>query len=392
MSIRVKTISFSFPMGLLWVAMCCVTTASGQTIHLINVADTADAKIGRSCEEDMGNVAQIFFFGFPERMLHETRLNGDQVTVENITAAIEQTPVESNDTLVFFWSGHGGYDVEKKEHFLNMPQGGPLYRSTLLGALQKKSARLTVLLTDSCANFVDTTAGLQQMAPASPDPNRGVAPLFDELFLKARGVVDINAAAPGEVALGLQGGGLFGMLLASSALYEQPPDNTPRPINEYMVGYLWANMERRATWKQMVGQMQPVAQKLFTAVHPEGIEHPAGPRQTTQTITAFALPREAAVADDRGSRFGVMAVANGSDGVRVTSVRRGYPGTRVVVIATGEVLTLQAGDVILEVNGQEIHSLQDYVDTVRSSPPTMDFTVRNVNNGDKIRLRTKLMY
>ena len=148
MSIHIKTISL---LGLLWVAMCCATTASGQTIHLINVADTSDPKIGRSCEEDMGNVAQIFFFGFPERMLHETRLSGEQVTVENITAAIEQTAVRSNDAMVFFWSGHGGYDVEKKEHFFKMPQGGLLYRPTLLGALQKKSARLTVLLTDSCA-------------------------------------------------------------------------------------------------------------------------------------------------------------------------------------------------------------------------------------------------
>ncbi len=99
------------------------------------------------------------------------------MTVENITAAIEQTAVRSNDAMVFFWSGHGGYDVEKKEHFFKMPQGGLLYRPTLLGALQKKSARLTVLLTDSCANFVDTTAGLQQMAPASPnpEPRRGPA-------------------------------------------------------------------------------------------------------------------------------------------------------------------------------------------------------------------------
>jgi hypothetical protein len=300
--------------------------------------------------------------------------------------------VQSDDTVVFFWSGHGGYDVGKKEHFLHMPAGGPLFRSTLLGALQKKSARLTVLLTDSCANFVDTTAGLQQMAPSSPDPNRGVAPLFDALFLKPRGVVDINAAAPGEFALGLPAGGLFGMLLASSALYEQPPDSAARPVNEYMVGYLWANMERRATWKQMVSQMQPVAQKLFTTIHPEGIEHPEGRRQTTQTITALSLPQESPAADARGSRFGVMAVDNGGDGVRVTSVRGGYPGARVVVIETGEVLTLQPGDVILEVNGQAIRSLQDYVDTVRSSPQTMDVTVRNVNNGEKIKLRTKLMY
>ncbi len=377
---------------LLWITASPPLPVSGQTIHVINVADTADPQVGRSCEEDLGNVSQILFFGFPEGMLRETRLSGAEVTAENILAAIERAPVQPRDTVVFFWSGHGGYDTQRQAHFLHMPGGGPLWRSTLRGALQKKSARLTVLLTDSCANYVDTMAGLQQMAPSSPDPDRGVAPLFDALFLRPRGVVDINAAAPGEFALGLPGGGLFGMLLASSALYEEPPENSARPVNEYMVGYLWANMERRTTWQEMLNQMQPVAQKLFTTIRPEGIEHPGGRRQTTQTITAFALPQESPAADARGSRFGVMAVDNGGDGVRVTSVRSGYPGRRVVVIETGEVLALQPGDVILDVNGQAIRGLQDYVDTVRSSPQTMDLTVRNVNNGEQLRLRTRLMY
>ena len=382
--------------ALIFVGLFCLvaggfSAARGQTIHLINVADTNDAKVGVSCEEDMGNVAQVFFFGFPERMLKETRLSADEVSVENIMKAVAAAPVRANDTLVLFWSGHGGFDVQRKEHFLQMPGGGLLFRSTLLGALKKKEARLTVLMTDSCANFVDTTANLQQLAPASPDPNRGVAPLFDELFIKSRGVVDINAAAPGEFALGLRCGGLFGVLLASSAFYEEPPANSRQPINEYMVGYLWANLERRATWQQMIGKMQPVAQKLFVRINPDGIEHPGGRRQTTQTITALTLPQEAK-ADSRGSRFGVPAVENGGDGVRVTGVYRGYPGTRVVVVNTGDVLTLQAGDVIVEINGQTIRGMADYIAAVQGSPQTMDLIVRNVNNGQKLQLRTKLRY
>ena len=388
MSFRGKTFIF---VGLFCLVVGGFSAARGQAIHLINVADTNDAKVGVSCEADMGNVSQIFFFGFPEPMLKETRLSADEVSVENIMKAIAAAPVQGNDSLVFFWSGHGGFDVQRKEHFLQMPGGGLLFRSTVLGALKKRGARLTVLMTDSCANFVDTTANLQQMAPASPDPNRGVAPLFDALFVKSKGVVDINAAAPGEFALGLRGGGLFGVLLASSALYEEPPENAPRPINEYMVGYLWANMNRRTTWQQMVGQMQPVAQKLFAQIKPDGIEQPGGRRQTTQTITALTLPKEAQ-ADPRGSRFGVPAVENGGDGVRVTGVYRGFPGTHVVVVDTGDVLTLQAGDVIVEINGQAIRSMPDYIAAVQGSPQTMDLVVRNVNNGQKLPLRTKLRY
>lgn len=375
----------------------CGTTVHAQTVHLINVADTADAKVGPSCAEDVGNFAQIMFIGLPDGMLAETRLTDDQVSADQILKQIAEIRVRPNDTLVFFWSGHGGFDTTKSEHFLQMPQGGMLYRSTLLGALQEKHARLTVLLTDSCANFVDTNANLIEVAPSSPDPQRGVAPLFDALFLRPRGVVDIQAAAPGEYAVALQGGGLFGMLLACSSLYETPPENSSRPVHEYMVGYLWANMDRRVSWDQMVKQMQEVAPRLFAAAHPDGIEHPDGHKQTTQTITAFSLPEDATgegpvATDPRGSRFGVPAVAHGTDGVRITAVWDHYPGTQVVEVATGRKLLLEPGDIILEINGRPLHSLQDYIDSVKNSPRTMEFVIRNVRNGERVPMRVQLRY
>ena len=386
----------------LWVlaiglAALCGTSVFAQTVHLINVADTADAKVGQSCAEDAGNFAQIMFIGLPEGMLAETRLTDDQVSADQILKQIAEVRVHPNDTLVFFWSGHGGYDTTKNEHFLHMPQGGMLFRSTLLGALRKKNARLTVLLTDSCANFVDTSANLIEVAPSSPDPQRGVAPLFDALFLRPRGVVDIQAAAPGEYAVALRGGGLFGMLLACSSLYESPPENSSRPVHEYMVGYLWANMDRRVSWNQMVKQIQEVAPRLFAAAHPDGIEHPDGHKQTTQTITAFQLPDESvpegsATADPRGSRFGVPAVAHGTDGVRITAVWDNYPGTQVIEVATGRKLVLEPGDIILEVNGRPLRSLQDYIDSVRSSPRIMEFVIRNVRNGERVPMRVRLRY
>lgn len=385
------------PALMVGVAAICGSTADAQTVHLINVADTADANVGRSCAEDAGNLAQIMFIGLPDGMLNETRLTDDQVSADQILGAIAQMPVRAPDTLVFFWSGHGGFDTAKNEHFLKMPQGGMLYRATLLGALRKKNARLTVLLTDSCANYVDTNANLIEVAPSSPDPNRGVSPLFDALFLRPRGVVDIQAAAPGEYALALQQGGLFGMLLACSSLYETPPENSDRPVHEYMVGYLWANMDRRSSWSQMVKQMQEVTPRLFALAQPDGLEHPDGHKQTTQTITAFSLPEESpteepVAADPRGSRFGVPAVAHGTDGVRITAVWKNYPGTQVVEAASGRKMVLEPGDIILEINGRPLHSLQDYIDSVKTSPRTMEFVVRNVRNGERVPMRVQLRY
>jgi S1-C subfamily serine protease len=162
-----------------------------------------------------------------------------------------------------------------------------------------------------------------------------------------------------------------------------------------MIGYLWANMDRRSNWNQMIKQMQEVAPRLFAAVHPDGIEHPDGGKQTTQTITAFSLPDEAApegpaASDPRGSRFGVPAVAHGTDGVRITAVWENYPGTQVVEVATGKRLILEPGDIILEINGRPLRSLQNYIDCVKNSPQTMEFVIRNVRNGERVPLRVQL--
>jgi S1-C subfamily serine protease len=109
------------------------------------------------------------------------------------------------------------------------------------------------------------------------------------------------------------------------------------------------------------------------------------------------LPEDAtgegpAATDPRGSRFGVPAVAHGTDGVRITAVWDNYPGTQVVEVATGRKLVLEPGDIILEINGRPLHSLQDYIDSVKTSPRTMELVIRNVRNGERVPMRVQLRY
>jgi S1-C subfamily serine protease len=48
--------------------------------------------------------------------------------------------------------------------------------------------------------------------------------------------------------------------------------------------------------------------------------------------------------------------------------------------------------VILSVNGRRIGNTKDYWDAVKSSPQTMEFTVRDVRDGSARKLRVQLMY
>jgi predicted metalloprotease with PDZ domain len=93
----------------------------------------------------------------------------------------------------------------------------------------------------------------------------------------------------------------------------------------------------------------------------------------------------------RRSRFGVLAVSNGDgQGVRITEVWDGYPGQSARLLATGESMRLEPGDVIVAINGQPLNSLQDYVNAVKGSPREMRFTVRDARTGNLLEMKATL--
>jgi hypothetical protein len=64
-----------------------------------------------------------------------------------------------------------------------------------------------------------------------------------------------------------------------------------------------------------------------------------------------------------------------------------------VEIGTGTQMSLEPGDVILSVNGQAIHSLDDYWNFVKGSPRTMELMVRDSRHPHHERhFRVELRY
>lgn len=75
---------------------------------------------------------------------------GSKVTPEKILGYYASLQTQPSETLVFYYSGHGGLKAGKG-HFLAL-HAGHLYRKDLLAALTKHRTRLVVVLTDCCAN------------------------------------------------------------------------------------------------------------------------------------------------------------------------------------------------------------------------------------------------
>lgn len=186
--------------------------------------------------------------------------------------AIESCPAGPNDTIVFYWSGHGG---GTSHHVLAMSDNQAVVRSDLVKLVTAKRARLAAVLTDTCAKTV--VAELAMAAPKAERPEV-IAPLFDELFLKPRGLVNLNSASPGEWALGVNPFGCyFTLVLAGTAAPEDIP-------GEYL-GYLLSNAESRKSWRTVVAELQVNLTAFFKKGNPNGYQG-----QMDQHIWVMSLP------------------------------------------------------------------------------------------------------
>lgn len=113
-----------------------------------------------------------------------TIMTGLQVTPDNILGYYRRLKASKDDALLFYYSGHGAYHLNKG-HFLALTHG-KLYRNDLLAAMNTDHPRLRVVLTDCCANIaggvlpgepkVANEMGRQQQPGASHPPAKAEEP------------------------------------------------------------------------------------------------------------------------------------------------------------------------------------------------------------------------
>ena len=178
------------------------STAQAQRLHALILTDTSPwADWGRyqtSVEMDSMVMMSLFATNVPKHQLVLDNFDLAENVLSDparITQRLEQIQVGPNDTLFFYFSGHGGHD--DRGHYLTLA-GGRLYRDQIRAIVQQKGARLSVILTDCCNQ---RAAGQEFGAPAMDmEPPASVTPLFRSLFFEPQGIVDINGSSPGEAA------------------------------------------------------------------------------------------------------------------------------------------------------------------------------------------------
>ena len=178
-----------------------VTPVLAQTLHAIIIADTDDPSIGVSVKKDYDkNLALMRAVAANTGMKLDLKaISGAEFTMSNVKAAIAGVAVGSNDTVVFYYSGHG-YRLWKKQDkypYLYISQDG-LDFNQVVGQLRAKQPRLLLAVTDSCNEYADKRPEARAFAlkRAAPQPN------YRRLWLDARGEIVIASSSQGEFAWG----------------------------------------------------------------------------------------------------------------------------------------------------------------------------------------------
>ena len=348
-------------------------TAWGQTIHVILATDRADTNLGKHIEIDLDNVTHLFRSNVPAENLNLVVLENESMTPDLILQSIDKLNVEANDAIVFYYSGHGAYDVKTQKQFLQLEGRGLLYRETLLAAITKKSPRLTVVLTDCCNNKVIATSSTRSVRPVyrhTKSPN-SFSPLFENLFVFCKGTADITSSKIGEYS--------FIDTKSRGSCFTWP-----------LVELLDNNKTNEDLfWKDVAEKLGPRVQEAFRDAYPRGYEG-----QTKQSVYVYSLPgmtgveldmlaadttTQAAPSSDatppsRSPRLGLRAISHEGGGVRITELAANSPAAKA---------DFTIGEIIIEINGQEIKDETDYSKAVDDSPKRMEMKLKKANQSTR---------
>lgn len=216
-----------FPLRCLpWIAFVLITLflgcqqrAEAQTLHLLAVCDTTDQNIGESVandcvlvEKELKSIAKAIDFDFKPHLL-----TGEQTLPANVVREIKKLKVAADDTLFFYFSGHG-YHLESEAsqrwpHFYFSRTGEGLPMADIERSLTAKKARLTCLFSDCCNNLIPDAMAPQDhkkkkaMAVATP-PTIEIEN-YKKLFRDTRGLIIATGAREGEYASCTPLGGFF---------------------------------------------------------------------------------------------------------------------------------------------------------------------------------------
>lgn len=175
-------------------------------LHAVVIAATEDPELGRFIGNSLAKLESQLRNGIDPSRLELKVLRDSDCRANTLIETIESLNSRPTDALLVYYLGHGAYDrkFEKEDpyggHFLDLP-GKDLLRTTVWDHMGTASARLRVLITDSCnvESVADPDSRFVSETKTTSRSVRG-ATRIEWLFLAHRGKCDVSAASKGQYA------------------------------------------------------------------------------------------------------------------------------------------------------------------------------------------------
>ncbi len=320
-------------------------TWAATKISVLMVADTNDPHVREGLTMDLSLVKELFQANVPMNQLDFQTISGNNVSANGIVTAVNRLTVDQDDTLVFIYTGHGAFDTSSNEHYMTLMSDENLARSDIRKFLLSKNARTTVLISNSCSNFVQFDVN----SPSGELPQQ-ITPLFDELFIKTTGLVDISATMPGEYGMTGSGGSVF-----------------IRGLNSAL-----GSSQRRVSWTQIIYDINQSTKKDELYANADQTAYAVKPLPTAPAPNPARNP----VHNAKQYWLGAYTSPNPGGGVIVTKTVDKSPATRIRHSQTNQVFYLVGNrDIITHVNSQAVNTTQQFIDAIRASGKTATLTI-----------------
>lgn len=194
------------------------TSLDAATLHTFIVADTCDEDIGFSVALDAkmmrSEMKQIAIQSGME--FKEYCYTDEKMSTRQVWDGLHALEVDKNDTVLFYFSGHG-FRTKKK-----IPEWPNLYFSSehkgidvedVVRHLQGKGGRLTLVITDACNTYLSCLFSPLLVAKGKFFAIQGVDHHLRALFFEASGTIVVNSSKTGEPSWATAQGGVFTIAL-----------------------------------------------------------------------------------------------------------------------------------------------------------------------------------
>lgn len=354
-----------------------------STLHVLVVADENDPAAGGNMKFNRESLVGHLRGSVEEARLDVRRVDPRLLGRNGILGQVLAFPVQPDDALFVYLAGHGQRDGDDVL-FTFSTRYAPLHRSDLLAHMKSRGARLTALITDTCNRTPPKRVGPMMGAPAERPfmPLVFNSLLMQSLFFDSRGVADLVAAAPGEVAL------CYPVELSGSRLIFRGSLFTSALVDTFS-----QRPDERRSWDPIFEEVEKRTIAAFRFEFPEGYRGP-GFAQHGQTPTWY-LPTPVLTSSNPNApwyiRFGAVAsnqyvtldgrpgpVGLDDKGPLSLWVHPGSPAERG---------GLKSGDEVLRANGRPVRTWWDLRAAVLSTWPRVELEVKPGSFGVRTEAR-----